>query len=74
VIENVPGRIAGFVRCEALFGNDNIFIAEPVCNLPEVPAPGVANLDTFGCFGNELGLLVINNNVEHQSDSSARLP
>jgi hypothetical protein len=64
-IENLLGRIAGLSRYQSLFGYGNVLVGEPVCYVPKVPASGVADLDIFGCFGNELGLLVIDNNVLH---------
>jgi hypothetical protein len=44
---------------------------DQMCHAPEARALAVANPDTFRCFGNELGLLIINNNVLHKSVSRA---
>jgi len=63
VIENFLGRRAALVRCQSLSGNGDIFVGEPVCHVPDVPASGIADLDTSRGLGNELGLLVINDNM-----------
>src|SRR5207248_1913093 len=74
VIANFLGRIAGLVRCQPLFSNGDIFVGESVGHVTEVPASRVSDLDTFGGFGDELGLLVIYDDVLHGSVSLECLP
>ena len=63
MIENFLGRISRTLRCQSLSGDCDILVGERMSHLAEVSTLWVADLHGFRCFGNELGLLIINNNV-----------
>jgi hypothetical protein len=74
VIENFFRRMALLVRCMSINGDSDVFVGEPVRHVAEASASGVSDLDAFRCLGNELRLLIIDDNVMHDSVSWSRLP
>jgi hypothetical protein len=69
VVEDLIGRIPGGGRCDSLPGDGNVLVGETMRHIPQVFASGVTYLDALRRFGNHFGLLLINNNVLHESAS-----